>query len=227
MDKGMDHIAQDVKDIVQTRTAIADKLDKLEHRFTSTVEEAKMMAEDFADRAQAVVEDTVESVKEVTDPSRLASNYPWLMVSGAIVTGFAVGRLFAQGETRVIPYYPPGSHAANVMPESASEPTTKEGVYPFYPQSSVDESSTSTSSTSSSTSSILTYVGPLIAEALGQVRGDLVEIGKSTLRTWLKEAVQGGRTGSSSSTGSYPSRSQDYQPTTRDADRQPHTQTVS
>lgn len=226
MDKGMDHIAQDVKDIVQTRTAIADKLDKLEHRFTSTVEEAKMMAEDFADRAQDVIEDTVESVKEMTDPSRLASNYPWLMVSGAIVTGFAVGRLFAQGETRVIPYYPPGSHAANVMPESASEPTTKEGVYPFYPQSSVDESSTSTSSTSSPISSILTYVGPLIAEALGQVRGDLVEIGKSTLRAWLKEAVQGGRTGSSADTGSSPSRNQDHQATTSDADRQPHTQTV-
>lgn len=224
MDKGMDHIAQDVKDIVQTRTAIADKLDKLEHRFTSTVEEAKMMAEDFADRAQAVVEDTVESVKEVTDPSRLASNYPWLMVSGAIMTGFAVGRLIAQEQTRVIPYYPPGSHAANVMPESASEPTTKEGVYPFYPQSSVDESSTSTSSTSSPTSSILTYLGPLIAEALGQVRGDLVEIGKSTLRTWLKEAVQGGRTGSSASTGSSPSRNQDHQATTtRDTDGQPHT----
>jgi hypothetical protein len=226
MDKGMDHIAQDVKDIVQTRTAIADKLDKLEHRFTSTVEEAKMMAEDFADRAQDVIEDTVESVKEMTDPSRLASNYPWLMVSGAIVTGFAVGRLFAQGETRVIPYYPPGSHAANVMPESASEPTTKEGVYPFYPQSSVDESSTSTSSTSSPISSILTYVGPLIAEALGQVRGDLVEIGKSTLRAWLKEAVQGGRTGSSADTGSSPSRNQDHQATRSDADRQPHTQTV-
>jgi hypothetical protein len=198
MDKGMDRIAKDVKDIVETRTAIADKLDKLEHRFTSTVEEAKMMAEDFADRAQAVVEDTVESVKEVTDPFRLASNYPWLMVSGAIMAGFAVGRLFTQGETGVTPYYPPGSHAANVMPASTSEPTTRDGVYPFYPQTSVDESSTSRSLTSSSASSILTYIGPVIAEALGQVRGDLVEIGKSTLRAWLKEAAQGGRTGFSS-----------------------------
>jgi hypothetical protein len=35
MDKEMDRIAQDVKDIVQTRTAIADKLENLEHRFTS------------------------------------------------------------------------------------------------------------------------------------------------------------------------------------------------
>jgi hypothetical protein len=224
MDKGMDHIAQDVKDIVQTRTAIADKLDKLEHRFTSTVEEAKMMAEDFADRAQDVIEDTVQSVKEMADPSRLASNYPWLMVSGAIVTGFAVGRLFAQGETRVIPYYPPGSHAANVMPESASEPTTKDGVYPFYPQSSVDESSTSTSPTSSPMSSILTYVGPLIAEALGQVRGDLVEIGKSTLRAWLKEAVQGDRPRSSARTGPSTVGDQDQQATTSKEDRQPHTQ---
>ncbi len=227
MDKGMDRIAQDVKDIVQTRTAIADKLEKLEHRFTSTVEEAKMMAEDFTDRAQAIVEDTVESVKEVTDPSRLASNYPWLMVSGAIMAGFAVGRLFSQGETGVTPYYPPGSHAANVMPASGSEPTTKEGVYPFYPQSSVDEHSTSTSSTASSTSSILTYVGPVIAEALGQVRGDLVEIGKSTLRAWLKEAVQGGRTGSSARTESSTSGSQDQQPTTSETDRQPKTHTVA
>lgn len=226
MDKGMDHIAQDVNNIVQTRTAIADKLDKLEHRFTSTVEDAKMMAEDFVDRAQTVVEDAVESVKDMTDPSRLASSYPWLMVSGAIITGFAVGRLFTQGESRVIPYYPPGSHAANVMPESASEPTTKEGVYPFYPPSSVDESPTSNSSSSSPTSSILTYVGPIIAEALGQVRGDLVEIGKSTLRAWLKEAVQGKPTRSSAPAGSSPFRNDDHQATTSEEDRQPNPQTV-
>jgi hypothetical protein len=226
MDKGMDRIAQDVKDIVQTRTAIADKLDKLEHRFTSSVEEAKMMAEDFAERAQAVVEDTVESVKEVTDPSRLASNYPWLMVSGAIMAGFAVGRLFTQGETGATPYYPPGSHAANVMPESGTEPTTKEGVYPFYPRSSVDESSTSTSSTSSSASSILTYVGPVIAEALGHVRGDLVEIGKSTLRAWLKEAVQGVRTGSSVRTGPGPVEGKATRATGSMGDRETDSQTV-
>jgi DNA anti-recombination protein RmuC len=51
MDKEMDRIAQDVKDIVQTRTAIADKLENLEHRFTSMVEEAKTMAQAFTDRA--------------------------------------------------------------------------------------------------------------------------------------------------------------------------------
>lgn len=219
MDTGMDRIAQDVKDIVHTRTAIADKLEKLEHRFTSTVEEAKMMAEDFADRAQAVVEDTVESVKEVTDPSRLASNYPWLMVSGAIMAGFAVGRVFAPGGSGVTPYYPSGSHAAGIMPASSSESTTKEGVYPFYPQSSVEESSVSTPSKPSTASSILTYLGPVIAEGLGQVRGDLVEVGKAALRSWLKEAVQGERPRSSDPTGSSTVGNQDQQGTTSKYER--------
>lgn len=190
MDKGMDRIAQDVKDIVETRTAIADKLEKLEHRFTSTIQEAKTMAEDFAGRTQSKIEETVDSVKEATDPARFISNHPWVMVSGAIMAGFAVGRLFSQGSHGVIPYYPPGSQAAPVMPPTGMETGEKEGVYPYYPPPQSENSSRAPSPTGAS---VLGSFGPVLAESLGQLTVELIDIGKAALRTWLKEVVQGGR----------------------------------
>lgn len=204
MAKGMDRITQDVKDIVETRTAIADKLEKLEHRFTSTVEEAKMMAEDFAGRTQSMIEDTVGTVKEATDPSRMVANHPWVLVSGAIFVGFAVGRLLRQGGNGVIPYYPPGSQAANVMPPSGSD-TTREGVYPFYPHAEGDDSPPRPRS--STGSSVLRSLGPVVAGPVSQLTEELIDIGKSALRAWLKEVVQRERVRSSAPTDS-PSRGQ-------------------
>ena len=188
MDKGMDRIVEDVKEIVETRTAIADKLEKLEHRFTSTVQEAKTMAEDFAGRTQSMFEDTMGSVKEATDPSRLVSNHPWAVVSGAIIVGFAVGRLLREGQNRVMPYYPPGSQAANVMPSSGEDTTGREGVYPFYPHA--DEDRSPARPQSSDRSSVLRSLKPVVAGSVSQLTDELIDIGKFALRAWLKELVQ-------------------------------------
>lgn len=191
MDKGMDRIAEDMKGIVETRAEIANKLEKLEQCFTSSVDEAKMMAENFAIRTQSVIDDTMDSFKEVTDPSRLLSHHPWMMVSGAIMIGVALGRVFKEEGRGVIPYDSPNAQGTSVMSSSGSASTTKEGVYSFYPHASDDGSSRTTSSHSATASSIFTYLGPVIAEGLGQVKQDLVEVGKAALRAWLKEAVQG------------------------------------
>ncbi|MBX3319062.1 MAG: hypothetical protein KF890_04215 [Nitrospira sp.] len=188
MDKGMDRIVEDVKEIVETRTAIADKLEKLEHRFTSTVQEAKTMAEDFAGRTQSMFEDTMGSVKEATDPSRLVSNHPWAVVSGAIIVGFAVGRLLREGQNGVMPYYPPGSQAANVMPSSGEDTTGREGVYPFYPHA--DEDRSPAHPQSSERSSVLRSLKPVVAGSVSHLTDELIDIGKFALRAWLKELVQ-------------------------------------
>ena len=218
MDKGMDRIAQDVKDIVETRTAIADKLGKLEYRFASTVEEAKTMAENFADRAQSMIEDTMDSVKEATDPSRLVSHHPWVMVGGAIMVGLAVGRLLRQEGNGIIPYYPPGSHAANVMPPSRAETTIREGVYPFYPHQPDGEDSSRVPS--STRSSLLSSLGPVVAESLGYLTAELVDIGKSALRAWLKEVTQGERTRPSVRARWSPSEENTGEPTSGASERQ-------
>lgn len=188
MDKGMDRLVEDVKEIVETRTAIADKLEKLEHRFTSTVQEAKTMAEDFAGRTQSMFEDTMGSVKEATDPSRLVSNHPWAVVSGAIIVGFAVGRLLREGQNGVMPYYPPGSQAANVMPSSGEDTTGREGVYPFYPHA--DEDRLPARPQSSERSSVLRSLKPVVAGSVSHLTDELIDIGKFALRAWLKELVQ-------------------------------------
>jgi ElaB/YqjD/DUF883 family membrane-anchored ribosome-binding protein len=193
MDKGMDRIAQDVKDIVETRTAIADKLEQLEHRFASTVEEAKLMAEDVADRTQSMIGQAVDSVKDVTDPSRLASDHPWVMVSGALLVGFAAGRLLAHDRNGVIPYYPPGTQAAPVMPSSTTGETSRQGVYPFYP-----ENEDSVRTTPSPKGSVVGSLGTIVAESFGQLTTELLDIGRSALRKWLDEVVYGKRARSQS-----------------------------
>jgi len=199
----MDRIVEDVKDIVQTRTAIADKLEKLEHRFTSTVQEAKTIAEDFAGRTQSMIENTMGSVKEATDPSRLVANHPWTLVSGAIIVGFAMGRLLRQGGNGVIPYYPPGSQAANVMPPSGADTTAREGVYPFYPHS--EEGDSSSRPRSSTRSAGLSSLKPVLAGSVSHLTEELIGIGKSALRAWLKEVAQRERVRSSTRTDSSPS----------------------
>ncbi|HMS82758.1 MAG TPA: hypothetical protein PKD12_03805 [Nitrospira sp.] len=221
MDQGMARITQDVKDIVETRTAIADKLEKLEQRFASSVEEAKMIADDFADRTQSVIEDTVDSIREATDPARIVSHYPWVMVSGAIMAGFALGQVFKNGGSAVMPYYPPGSRGANVMPQSGSDTTSKEGVYPFYPHPSGDKAPRPTPAPSSTAALLFTYLGPVIAEGLGQVKGDLVAIGTSALRAWLKEAVQAGRQPLQSADKSRPGQARPQTRATRGEPEQP------
>lgn len=200
MAKGMDRIVEDVKDIVETRTAIADKLDKLEHRFTSTVQEAKTMAEDFAGRTQSMIEGTMGSVKEATDPSRLVSNHPWALVSGAIIMGFAMGRLLREEGNGVIPYYPPGSHAADVMPPTGADTTGREGVYPFSPHAEEDDSSSRPRP--STRSSVLSSLKPVLAGSVSQLTEELMDIGKFALRAWLKELAQRERVRSSARTDS-------------------------
>lgn len=193
MDQGMDRITQDVKDIVETRTAIADKLEKLEQRFASSVEETKMIAENLADRTQSVIENTVDSIRKATDPSRVVSHYPWVMVGGAVMAGFALRQVFRNSRSGVMPHYPPGSRGANIMPQSPSNTDSKEGKYPFYPPRSSDDASRPMPSSSATTASLFTYLSPVIAEGLRQVKGDLVAIGTSALRTWIKEAAQSER----------------------------------
>lgn len=135
MDQGTDRISEDLKDIVRTRGAIADKLELIERRLTSSVEEAKAKADEIVGRTQASVQEAVDSVKAATDPQRLAHDHPWLLLSGAIAVGMTLGVALrsTSRQNGVIPYYPPNAHAAEVMPEAEHEETRQEGVYPYYP----------------------------------------------------------------------------------------------
>ena len=69
MDERRSDIGQDVKDIVQTRNAISQKLEMLEHRFHETVEETKTSVEDMVDRVKDAADDIVVRTKQTFDPT--------------------------------------------------------------------------------------------------------------------------------------------------------------
>lgn len=109
MDKGTDRISEDIKDIARTRAAIADKLELIERRLTSTMEEAKAKADDVVGQTRATVQEALDSIKAATDPRRVAHNHPWLLVSGAIAVGMTLEIALRPSRRRdgVIQYYPP------------------------------------------------------------------------------------------------------------------------
>jgi hypothetical protein len=99
MDQGAGHITKDLKDIAQTREAMAHKLDLLEQRVQDTVDAAKTTVSNAIDQMQDAtgtvlgnVEGFVEKTKEAFTLHRI-NERPWLLLGGAILLGYALGRL--------------------------------------------------------------------------------------------------------------------------------------
>ena len=188
MDQGTDRIAEDLKEIVRTRGAIADKLDLIERRLASSVEEAWTKADDVIDRTQTTMFQALDSVKAATDPRRLANDHPWLLLSGAIAVGMTLGTALHASRRRsgVTPYYPPKADAADVMPSEGTDVTRREGVYPYYPD---DRPRTRRVDTDRETS-LLGDLGGVVAHELNQVRDELIAMASGILRAWVRETVR-------------------------------------
>lgn len=138
MDQRTTTIDQDLKDIVHTRVAIAEKLELLEQRIKDTAEGATMKFSQMLDETSHSVNQMVDKTKAALNPIHKVDEFPWLMLGGAIGVGFAIGMMESRSRrSGVYPYYPPGARASRVMPESARQPgaTTerKEGIYDYYP----------------------------------------------------------------------------------------------
>jgi hypothetical protein len=99
MDHGTGHLGQDLKDIVQTREAMAHKLELLEQRVQDTVHAAKStvseVVEKIAETAGNVrgqAESFVAKTTQALNPSEQMKEHPWLFVAGAVLLGLALGR---------------------------------------------------------------------------------------------------------------------------------------
>jgi ElaB/YqjD/DUF883 family membrane-anchored ribosome-binding protein len=101
--------------MLETRTALTEKLEALEDRVTTTVKETTQAVEDTVGAVKEAVEDTVhtmkdtvqgtvESVKETVnetvdtvkttfDLQHQFEERPWLMLGGAVVVGYLAGSL--------------------------------------------------------------------------------------------------------------------------------------
>lgn len=140
MDQRTTTIDQDVKEIVDTRVAIAEKLELLEQRIIDTAEGATMKFSRMLEDTTETVNQMVDKTKSALDPIHKVEEYPWLMLGGAICAGFAIGLMDSRSRSErsgVYPYYPARARASRVMPDSAreTEATTDQaqGVYDYYP----------------------------------------------------------------------------------------------
>jgi len=95
----------------QTRSSLAEKLEELEQKVTGTVEEATSAVSDTVqeakeavsetiDTVKETVESTVDSVRETLDLSCQVQRHPWAMVGGSVALGFLGGLLLGPAHAR-------------------------------------------------------------------------------------------------------------------------------
>ena len=132
MDQRAHDVEEDVKSILQTRLALADKIEALERQVEATVESSKAAALDVLDLAKNRAASFIESTTEQLNPSVQAGRRPWLMIGSAVALGLFAGLIEQRRRSaRVYPYYPPEAEGADVMPEDGNSHEPR-GVYPFY-----------------------------------------------------------------------------------------------
>jgi len=116
-----------VRAILETRTAISQKLEMLEHRIQETVDGTKSTVEELVDRVKEAADDFVDRTKQTFDPTHQVHQHPWAMVGGAIVVGYVLGLLEARvaseaGRQGVSSYDAPArtGEIASAMPAASS-----------------------------------------------------------------------------------------------------------
>lgn len=126
----MEDQTQVIKDRMdQTRTSLGEKLEALSSQVVSTVQDTTQAVTDTVETVKDAVQDTVgtvtdtvqqtvESVKETFNLSGAVEKRPWLMVGGAVATGFVAGWLLGP---RSSGGYAANGHAEPPRPE-APEP---------------------------------------------------------------------------------------------------------
>ncbi|HET7909804.1 MAG TPA: hypothetical protein VFL19_03780 [Nitrospira sp.] len=132
MDQRTHDVEEDIKGILQTRLALADKIETLERHVEATVESTKAAALDALDLARNKAAGFIERTTEHLNPSIQGGRRPWIMVGTAIALGLFAGLIEQRRRhSGVYHYYPPDAEGADVMPEDGQSHEAR-GVYPFY-----------------------------------------------------------------------------------------------
>ncbi|MDR4480594.1 MAG: hypothetical protein R3B37_12735 [Nitrospira sp.] len=184
MDQRTTAIDQDLKDIVDTRVAIAEKLELLEQRIIDTAEGATMKFSRMLEETTENVNQMVDKTKSALNPIKKVDQYPWLMLGGAICAGFAIGLMESRSRSQrsgVYPYYPAGARASRVMPESARQARgsngSADGVYDYYPTGSQSQ----TAQTARSQTSVWDSMSHEFSHEAEQAKAVLLQVGRSLM----------------------------------------------
>jgi len=135
MDQRTSNVEEDLKEILRTRLALAEKIQMLEQRVEETVQGTRSAALDVIQQARNTAVDFVETTTKAIDPRVQAGRRPWILVGSAVAVGLLTGYMQRRSKSGVYPYYPPDVHGADVMP-SRGNGHAQTGVYPFYSRSS-------------------------------------------------------------------------------------------
>lgn len=134
MDQRRSDVGQDVRAILETRTAISQKLEMLEHRIQETVEGTKTTVEELVDRVKDAADDFVDRTKQTFDPTHQIHQHPWAMVGGAIVAGYVLGLLEARvaseaGRRTMSSYDAPARAGETGMVMTAASPLAQSNLW--------------------------------------------------------------------------------------------------
>jgi ElaB/YqjD/DUF883 family membrane-anchored ribosome-binding protein len=191
MDKGAERIAQDMKDIVETRVAIAEKLEAIEQHVGATMQHARTAMTQVADKTTSTVDETIKATKDVFDLRIQAERHPWMFVGGSLVLGYGIGMLYQRGwriTTGVVPYYPRGAESAPIMQESGASPEQRDpGVYPFYPPHHETEKDGRRHGGTEQT--VLGELGDAFQEELSTVKDSFIRFGRGVIREMVRQTV--------------------------------------
>jgi len=80
----------------QTREALTEKLETLEHKVARSV----FAVSETVANVQEKVTESVESVKEAVDVKVQVDRHPWLMLGGSVLCGFVLGELLCKEKER-------------------------------------------------------------------------------------------------------------------------------
>ena len=181
MDKGDQRIAQDMKEIVETRVAIAEKLGAIEQHVGATMQQARTVITELGDKTTSSMRETMQVTKKILDPTIQVTRHPWVFVGGAVVLGYGVGALYRRGwriNAGMVSHYPLGTSA----PERRNS-----GGYPFYPHSEADYEGGGQNWTNRST--IWAGVERGLQDELGVARKGFIRFGRTLLREMVRQTV--------------------------------------
>lgn len=82
MDQRTAQILEDVKGIVETRTAMAETLGLIERRLTDSIEEVKQSTAEF-----------IEHTKQAVSPAHQATHHPWAFLGGSVLVGLIIAKI--------------------------------------------------------------------------------------------------------------------------------------
>jgi ElaB/YqjD/DUF883 family membrane-anchored ribosome-binding protein len=196
MDQGRGDLAENVSEILRTRTAIGEKLELLERRVEETVEGAKSAAEDFVDRVRDTADEFLDRTKETFDPTHQVARHPWLMVGGAVLAGYVLGLLETRARTSshegsgVYPYYPPDTEEAGapVMPSrSRTSPREGSGVYPYYPPDAEEPGASVMPSRAHA--NLWEEIGREVSQEIEHAKEAAIEVGRTFVRDFFEHVI--------------------------------------